>query len=115
MIIIALLILYWILLAIAIACLLVTRRHLRRLSLIKIWEIKVTCPDGELVHLDTESLYQIWRYDQPHTNDGYIDLIEAGMDSHFRGVRMWVKPIGWIEPDRTTALDGTATLPDGYR
>lgn len=76
------------------------------------WEIKVTSRDGTLLHLDTELLYTAWRFGS-RTNDGFIDLLETSLMVRFSDFRVWMKPKGWTEPDRTAQLDGTSALPKG--
>ena len=76
-------------------------------------ELKVTTPEGTVLYLTTGQVYAAWRTGR-RTNDGYMDLLELGT-GRVGGVRLWVKPVGWTEPDRTAALDGTGALPDGYR
>lgn len=65
-------------------------------------------PDGVLLHVDTTMLEMMWRTGDRST-DGYIDLLQM------RRFHLWVKPVGWVEPDRTAELDGTGALPPGYR
>lgn len=74
-----------------------------------IWEIRITSPDGQIVNVDTEALYSMWRYGE-RSNDGYLDILMGPR------IHVWVKPKGWQEPEsRLAQLDGTAALPPGLR
>ena len=72
------------------------------------WEIRVTTPDGVLLHVSTADLEAVWRFGDRST-DGYADILQMPR------VHLWVKPAGWQEPDRSHLLDGTAALPEGMR
>jgi hypothetical protein len=73
------------------------------------WELKITSPEGELLHLTTgEALEIVWRFGDRST-DGYVDILQMPR------VNLWVRPSGHVEPDRAALLDGTAALPDGMR
>lgn len=79
------------------------------------WEIRIATPaDGTILLVGTSQLTALWA-EIPHTNDGYVDLLEFSMFGRLPGMRIWVKPEGWTEPDRAAQLDGTGALPDGYR
>lgn len=84
-----------------------TYRRNRRRQLPLVWEIRVTSPDGNLVEIDTEALYHVWRFGSRST-DGYLDIAQMPR------LHIWVKPRGWEEPDsRLEALDGTGVLLPG--
>ena len=87
-------------------------RLFRRRQRPLVWEIKVTTPNGELVHLDTEQLYFIWKYGG-RSLDGYLDLL----GEYRLGWHVWVKPAGHEEDAaaRVAALDGTGALPQSVR
>jgi hypothetical protein len=72
------------------------------------WEIRITSPDveGPLLHIDTEILYLIWLHGA-RSNDGYFDILQMPR------LHVWMKPLGWTEPDRIAALDGTGTILPG--
>jgi len=77
----------------------------KRRPAIRHWEIRVTTPEGLVLSLDTTMLEAVWRYGD-RSNDGYVDMLQMPR------VHLWIKPVGWTEPDRTAALDGTAALPE---
>lgn len=77
-------------------------------------QLKLTTPDGTALDLDTVQLYGIWSTGH-RTNDGYVDMLELSARGRPAGWRLWVRPVGWTEPDRTAALDGTAALPERYQ
>lgn len=72
------------------------------------WELKVTTPDGTVLHVTTQNLEDIWRYSD-RSVDGFADILRMPR------VHLWVRPLGWTEPDRLAQLDGSAALPDGMR
>jgi len=75
----------------------------KRRTPVRDWEIKVTTPEGTLLDLATVQLEAVWRFGD-RTNDGFIDLLEMPR------LHLWVKPVGWTEPDRSAAMDGTGAL-----
>ena len=92
-----------------------TRRLGWRRRRVPTLDLKVTTPGGTMVSVDTFQLYAAWQVGR-RTNDGYVDMLEEfGSGGRVAALRLWVKPAGWTEPDRTAALDGTGALPDGYR
>lgn len=85
------------------------RRGRRRQPPPVVWELKVTTPDGVLVDVDTEVLWFTWKFGGRST-DGYLDLL----GEHRLGWHLWVKPLGWSEPDeRLAQLDGTGAIVQG--
>lgn len=75
-----------------------------------VWEIRITCPDGELLNIDTEDLYFAWKFGGRRSTDGYLDILEMPR------LHIWVKPRGWEEPiDRLAALDGTGAIMSGWQ
>ena len=91
-----------------------TRRLGWRRRHVPLLELKVTTPEGTVLGMTTGQIYAAWRISRRRTNDGYVDLLEFGT-GRVGGLRLWVKPAGWTEPDRAAALDGTGAIPDGYR
>jgi len=75
----------------------------------RVWEIKITSPEGELLHVTTDHLDALWR-DGDRSTDGYAEILRMPR------VHLWARPRGWTEPDsRLAQLDGTAAVLPGKR
>jgi hypothetical protein len=73
------------------------------------WEIKVTTSArGPVLDITPELLNYLWGICE-RTNDGYIELLRMP------GIRVWGRPAGHVEPDRSELLRGTAAQPPGLR